>query len=119
MSWFSIRSPAVCSVWAFGPLTWKPSSCATSASWSDAIRSISPAFSASSAVRFFALVTSSLARRGFRPWIEASARIEAAASFLILRSRSLLPPSGPTAIGVAEPMFVSGAIAATSAASVM
>ena len=49
----------------------------------------------------------------------ASARIEAAASFVILRPRSWLSPPGPIEIGVAEPMLVCGAIAATSAASVM
>ena len=43
----------------------------------------------------------------------------AAASFLILRDRSWLSPLGPMAIGVAEPMLVTGAIAATSPASVM
>src|SRR5437763_11868229 len=80
---------------------------------------MSPAFFASAAVRFFALVTRSWASFGFRPWAAAKARIEAEASFLIFRARSWLSPPGPIAIGVAEPMFVSGAIAATSAASVM
>jgi len=35
---------------------------------------------------------------------------------LILRSWSLLPPPGPIAIGVAEPMLLTGYNAATSAA---
>ena len=78
-----------------------------------------PAFLASVAVRFFALVTSSWASFAFRPCAAASARIEAAASFLIFRDRSWLSPPGPIAIGVAEPMFETGYMAATSAASVM
>ena len=45
--------------------------------------------------------------------------MDAAASFLIFRERSWLSPFGPIAIGVAEPMLVTGAIAATSPASVM
>ena len=45
--------------------------------------------------------------------------MKAAASFVILRPS--VPPMSPPfeSIGVAEPMFVCGAIAATSAASVM
>ena len=64
-------------------------------------------------------MTSNWACFGFRPWAAASARIEAAASFLILRERSWLPPPAPIAIGVAEPMLLTGYMAATSAASVM
>jgi hypothetical protein len=38
---------------------------------------------------------------------------------LIFRERSWLSPVAPIEIGVAEPMLLTGAIAATSAASVM
>src|ERR671934_4768 len=64
--------------------------------------SISPSRFASWAVRFVALFTSFWARLAFRPWTNASARIEAAASLTIFRARSWLTPVSPSAIGVAD-----------------
>ena len=82
-----------------------------------ATASITFAFSASSAVRFDALRTAASAHATLRPWLFASARSDAAASFTTLRRRSFWMSSPPTLIGVDEPMFVCGAIARTSAAS--
>ena len=74
---------------------------------------------ACSAVTLVALRTICSASAGLRPWLEASARTNAAASFSTLRP-SAPPMSLPfELIGVAAPMLVCGAIAATSAASVM
>ena len=68
------------------------------------------------AVRFDALRTARSAHFALRPCDFARPRSEAAASLTTLRRRSL-PMFGPLAlIGVEEPMFVSGAIARTSAA---
>ena len=84
-----------------------------------AITSMRPACSASSAVRLTASVTIFAARSPLRPCSSASARTYAAASFSIFRPSTSFVSPGPIEIGVAEPMFVCGAIAATSVASVM
>ena len=79
--------------------------------------SITFIFSASAAVRFEATRTALSAQAALRPWVFASPRSEAAASLMILRRRSLPRFAPVPEIGVEEPMFVSGAIASTSAAS--
>jgi hypothetical protein len=58
------------------------------------------------------------AKSPLRPCPSASARTYAAASFRTLRPSTLFSSPPPREIGVAEPMFVTGAIAATSAAIV-
>ena len=66
---------------------------------------------------FDALRTALSAQSPFRPWFSAS-DLSLAAKWLITfrrRSEPRLPPLW--SIGVEEPMFVSGAIASTSAAS--
>ena len=75
--------------------------------------------SASWAPRLDAWRTACSAQSPLRPCSSARSRAYAAASLTTLRRRSagISPP--PTAIGVDEPMFVPGAMAATSAARVM
>ena len=111
--------PAVWSVCAFGPFTWKPSSFRRSCCWSFAITSTRWTFSAWSAGRLVALVTIWAATFALRPCEPASARTYATASFRTLRPSVplMLPPL--ESIGVAEPMLVCGAIAATSEAWAM
>ena len=60
--------------------------------------------------------TAASAHAAFRPWLFASPRSDAAASFTTFRRRSLPMFEPLPLIGVDEPMFVSGAIASTSAA---
>ena len=119
MSWRSISSPAVARRCDFGPWTRNPSSSSSSSCSLAAITSMRPACSASSAVRLTASVTIFAARSPLRPCSSASARTYAAASFSIFRPSTSFVSPGPIEIGVAEPMFVCGAIAATSVASVM
>src|SRR5581483_12440014 len=72
--------------------------------------------SASVSVRFDALRTARSAHAAFRPWLRASERSDAAASFTTLRRRSEPMFAPVPLIGVDEPMFVPGAIASRSAA---
>ena len=81
--------------------------------------SIAFASSASVAVTFAASVTICSARSALRPCDSASARMKAAASFSIFWPRRAADVAPGRDHRVAEPMFVCGAIAATSAASVM
>ena len=110
---------AVCSVCAFGPFTWKPSSFLSRSVWFSAITSTRCTWSAFDASRLVAWRTICSATSALRPCDSVSARTNAAASLVILRPS--VPPMSPPfeSIGVAEPMFVCGAIAATSAACVM
>ena len=115
-----MRAFAVCSTigfWAYVvvvPSIWSRSTGRLRATCSIRFRC-----SAWAAVYSLALVTISRASFPLRPWPWASPTIWATASCLILRARSE-PMFWPLAsIGVAAPMWVVGAIAATSDASVM
>src|SRR5215510_1852650 len=69
--------------------------------------------------RFDAFRTASCGQVVLRSWYLASEVSEAAASLTIFRRRSLPMLLPPSLIGVDEPMFVLGAIARTSAASLI
>ena len=112
----SIVAPAVWSLRWAGTVT-RPLIVSRSAGRLGEIRSITWSRSASVSVRFEARFTARLAQAALRSWLLARPRSDAAASLITLRRRSLPMFAPVEEIGVEEPMFVSGAIASTSAAS--
>ncbi len=111
----STSAPAVFMTMPFG-FVFIPSISFRSVGRSGATTSTTFCSSASVAPRFDATRTAYSAHSAFRPCSRASSPMNAAASFTTLRRRSSGISSPVAEIGVDEPMFVCGAIAAMSAA---